>query len=97
MWRSPAAGLAGALALGIALGVGAGRPAARIGGLPPGPNVDLVIGRCIPCHSLELTSQQRQDRAGWLAIVDRMITYGAPIPPDEKEAILEYLVRHLGR
>lgn len=65
--------------------------------LPPGKDVDLVIGRCIICHDLALVSQQRQDRQGWTEIVDRMITWGAPITPDERRVIIEYLLRHLGR
>jgi len=96
MWRSRVL-LGTALGLGAALGWAVPRPAAQAGPLPAGPNVMLVVGRCIPCHSLELTAQQRQDRAGWLAIVDRMIGYGAPIPPEEKDAILDYLVTHFGR
>jgi hypothetical protein len=90
-----AAVVAGLLVLGLVVGWTAGRPPAQ-GPLPPGKHVELVIGRCIICHSLEVVSQQRQDRVGWEAIVDRMIVYGAPIAPDEKASILEYLVTHFG-
>ena len=55
------------------------------------------MGRCIVCHSLEMVAQQRLDREGWEAILDRMISYGAPIPPEDRPAILEYLVTHLGQ
>ena len=72
------------------------RPAAQGIPLPPGKNVELVVGRCIICHSLETVAQQRQDRAGWQAIVDRMVSYGMPISPEEKRAILDYLVTSLG-
>jgi hypothetical protein len=84
------------LVIGLVLGWTAGRPAAQSSPLPPGKHAELVIGRCIICHSLEVVTQQRQDRAGWEAIVDRMIVYGAPIAPDEKGPILEYLVTHFG-
>lgn len=73
-----------------------GNPHAE-GPLPSGKDVDLVIGRCIICHDLALVSQQRQDREGWTEIVDRMITWGAPITPDERRVIIEYLIKHLGR
>jgi hypothetical protein len=56
----------------------------------------LVLGACIPCHSPETVAQQRLDRATWEAIVDRMISYGAPITPETRPLILDYLVRHLG-
>ncbi|MCI0371465.1 MAG: hypothetical protein L0214_08810 [candidate division NC10 bacterium] len=67
------------------------------GPLPPGKDVDLVTGRCIICHGLELVAQQRQGRGGWTEIVDRMITWGAPITPDERQMIIEYLIRYLGQ
>jgi len=96
VWRSRTAFLAGALALGLAVGSLAGRPGAQGNPLPPGQHVELVIGACIICHATEILAQQRLDRRTWEAIVDRMITYGAPIPPEHKPLILEYLVTRLG-
>jgi len=95
MWRSPAPLLAGAFLFGIVMGWAAGRPAAQQNLLPPGKNMEIVIGRCIICHSLEIVAQQRQDRGGWEDIVDRMISYGAPIPPEDKPLVVEYLTTHL--
>jgi len=88
--------IAGALALGLAIGWVIEHSAAQGIPLPPGKNLELVAGRCIICHSLETVAQQRQDRAGWQAIVDRMVSYGMPISPEEKRAILDYLVTSLG-
>jgi hypothetical protein len=91
-----------ALGLGLGLGVVAGRggaqPAPSAGGnpLPVGPNRELVVGACIICHSLETMAQQRLDRATWEDIVARMITYGAPITPETRPRILEYLATYLG-
>jgi hypothetical protein len=96
MWRSSAALLCGALVSGVLIGWMAGQPAAQDNPLPAGRNREIVSGRCIICHSLETVAQQRQDRAGWEAILDRMISYGAPIPPEDKSIILEYLVTYLG-
>jgi len=62
--------------------------------LPPTPGWQLVVGRCVPCHSLEIAVQQRQGPKGWAEIVDRMIKYGAPIPPEDRGRILEYLLLH---
>lgn len=72
------------------------RPAAQGIPLPPGKNLELVADRCATCHSLETVAQQRQDRAGWQEIVDRMVSYGMPISPEERQVILEYLVVFLG-
>jgi len=57
----------------------------------------MVTGRCIICHSLEMIAQQRQTRAEWTVIVDRMISYGMPVGPGDKERILAYLTKHLGQ
>jgi hypothetical protein len=91
-----------ALGLGLALGVVAGRAGAQTAApaaanpLPGGPNRELVVGACIICHSLETMAQQRLDRATWEDILTRMITYGAPITPETRPRILEYLVTYLG-
>jgi hypothetical protein len=88
--------LAGALAAGIGLGATAGRLAAQGNPLPAGRHMELVLGSCIMCHATEILAQQRLDRRTWETIVDRMITYGAPITADTKPLIMEYLTTHLG-
>jgi hypothetical protein len=88
--------LAAALVAGMGAGWRAARSSAEGNALPPGRHVELVQGRCVICHGLDIVAQQRLDRSGWAAIVDRMIVYGAPIAPEEREPILEYLVTHLG-
>jgi hypothetical protein len=96
MWRSPAAIVPAALVAGLAVGLAAGPSRAQPANpLPPGQHMALVLGACIPCHSAEMVAQQRLDRATWEAIVDRMITYGAPITPETRPLILEYLVTRL--
>ena len=44
-----------------------------------------------------MIAQQRQTREEWTAIVDRMITYGMPVQPGERERILTYLAKYLGQ
>jgi hypothetical protein len=97
MWRSRLALGALGLGLGLTLGSAGDRPAAQGNPLPPGPDMALVLGACIPCHSPETVAQQRLDRSTWEAIVDRMITYGAPITPATRPLILRYLVTYLGQ
>jgi hypothetical protein len=92
-WRE---GAAAALALGLVVAAAGGGARAQANPLPAGPHRDLVVGACIICHSLETMAQQRLDRDTWETIVDRMITYGAPITAETRPRILEYLVRHLG-
>ena len=99
-----------ALVVGIALGWGwswSGGMGSRVG--PPGVSAQdanplprdrdqqMVTGRCIICHSLEMIAQQRQTRDEWAVIVDRMITYGMPVQPGERERILTYPAKYLGQ
>ena len=96
MWRSPGAVVPAALVAGLLVGLAAGSSRAQSGNpLPPGEHMPLVLGACIPCHSAEMVAQQRLDRATWEAIVDRMMTYGAPITPETRPLILEYLASRL--
>jgi hypothetical protein len=110
MWPRQLARSVTALVLGGALGWGGSWLAGtrdRVG--PPGVwaqdanplprdrDQQMVTGRCIICHSLEMIAQQRQTRDEWAAIVDRMITYGMPVQPGERERILAYLAKYLGK
>lgn len=104
MWRSPLARLVTALALGVGAGwawSGGGAPhplaAQVVNPLPQDPDQQFVTGRCVICHSLEMIAQQRQTREEWTTIVDRMITYGMPMEPGDRERMLTYLVKHLGQ
>jgi len=94
------------LASALIAGLGGGWLAAQTRGnaselvvnpLPPDQRQQLVTGRCIICHSLETIAQQRQTREEWAVILDRMITYGMPMLPGDREIILEYLATRLGQ
>ena len=61
--------------------------------LPQTPGWELVM-RCLMCHSVEIAVQQRFGPEGWSDTLDRMIKYGAPIPPEDKQRLLAYLLRH---
>ena len=51
----------------------------------------VVNARCTLCHSDDLITQQRLDRAAWTRVVDKMIRWGAPVNPEEREVLLNYL------
>jgi len=92
MWRSVA------LVAAIALGAGAAtvrpaRIAAQEVPIPQTQGWELVV-RCVICHSVEIAVQQRLGPQGWSETLDRMIKYGAPIPPDDKDRLMAYLLRH---
>ena len=65
----------------------------------PVPQTDgwvLVVSRCVICHSVEIAVQQRQGPQGWGVILDRMVSYGMPLQPEERRTLIAYLVRHFG-
>lgn len=53
--------------------------------------MQLVANRCGICHSTDLVTQQRLDRSRWTATVDKMIHWGAPLSPEERTALVNYL------
>jgi len=61
--------------------------------LPQTPGWELVM-RCVMCHSVEIAVQQRLGPEGWSDTLDRMIKYGAPIPAEDKQRLMAYLLRH---
>ncbi|HEU4368878.1 MAG TPA: hypothetical protein VFV05_11715 [Methylomirabilota bacterium] len=61
--------------------------------IPQTPGWELVL-RCVICHSVEIAVQQRFGPQGWSETLDRMIKYGAPIPPEDRVQLMTYLLRH---
>jgi ubiquinol-cytochrome c reductase cytochrome c subunit len=93
MWRSALAAAALALAAWAAAAAAVPRAAAQGAPIPQSPGWELVM-RCVICHSVEIAVQQRFGPMGWSDTLDRMIKYGAPIPPEDKEKLLAYLLQH---
>ena len=83
--------LAGGLAVLVLTGAAATR--AQDAQLPRTPGWELVM-RCVMCHSVEIAVQQRLGPEGWSDTIDRMIKYGAPIPAEDKQRLMAYLLRH---
>jgi len=65
-------------------------------GLPSGDGVNEVKTYCNNCHSPRyVTMQPPLPDAAWASEVDKMIkTYGASIPDDSKQKIVQYLQTH---
>lgn len=62
--------------------------------LPPGEGGEVMVKRCTLCHGM--SNLPRRDRAGWEETVDKMIRFGAPLLPPEREVLIQYLVEHFG-
>jgi mono/diheme cytochrome c family protein len=86
--------------LGTAMNLGAAgdlaAPTRQDRVLPNGEGVEKVRSHCALCHGLELVAQQRLSRSDWARVVDQMIEFGAPVSPEDRRAVLEYLTTYLG-
>jgi hypothetical protein len=63
-----------------------------------GPGVETAMGQCLICHSADYISiQPPMNRATWAATVTKMKErYGAPIPAEATNALVNYLVKTYG-
>lgn len=62
--------------------------------LPDGPGKAETEKLCSQCHELERSISLRQDRAGWAATVDKMMSLGANATDSEVRIITDYLAVH---
>lgn len=62
--------------------------------LPEGPGKAETEKVCKGCHELERSVSRRQDRDGWRATMDKMVSLGAKASDKELQAIFEYLVKN---
>jgi len=62
--------------------------------LPDGAGKAETERICAQCHELARSISLRQDRAGWQATMDKMVTLGAKGSDKEFQAVVEYLARN---
>jgi hypothetical protein len=62
------------------------------------PGANLASAQCLICHSAEyVTTQPPFSRAAWKASVEKMQKkFGAPIPQDQVDALVDYIVKTYG-
>ena len=67
-------------------------------GFKPGAGAETAIAQCLLCHSADYVSTQpRLARTAWKAIVLKMRDkYGAPVPEDKLERLVDYLAKIYG-
>jgi hypothetical protein len=83
---------------GLAPSAGRSAPAREdFGGLPEGPGREEVFYACNVCHSIRLVTQQRLPRRRWDELLDTMVEKQgmAPLPPEDRGLILDYLAGQL--
>jgi cytochrome c5 len=54
-------------------------------------NEALYKRACLSCHEDDLIESQRLSRAGWVRSVDKMIRWGAAVPAEERDGLIDYL------
>lgn len=62
--------------------------------LADGPGKAETQRICSQCHELDRSISLRQDRAGWQATMDKMVTLGAKGTDKEFDLVVTYLTAH---
>jgi competence protein ComEA len=76
---------------GLLLAISAGASLAQ---LPDGPGKAETEKICTQCHELERSVSLRQDRDGWQATMNKMVSLGAKGTDQEFQAVVDYLARN---
>lgn len=71
-------------------------PGTQFKQLPNGPGKAEVEAACYACHAADLLAQQRLTEKQWTASVEKMIRWGAAVPPGKKDVVVAYLSRNFG-
>src|SRR5947209_8789741 len=81
---------------GLLLGQGGGgqRGGDQIN-LPEGPGKEILQKACTECHSLQMVVGTGYDRQEWQLTLERMITAGANMTPDQIPALTDYLLKNM--
>jgi len=69
---------------------------AQVPDLPPGPLQAKARTACLECHDAGIIVQQRLSRAAWTKEVDKMRGWGALVPPEDREAFIDYFAANFG-
>lgn len=68
----------------------------RLAEYPPGRGKAVADLACLLCHSASMSAQQRLSEKQWAKEVDKMIGWGAAVPPDRRDELVAYLVANFG-
>jgi hypothetical protein len=64
--------------------------------LPAGPGKDTVESKCKRCHDLKKIVKQRQEPKWWAATLEKMVSKGLEIEPEEEAEVVKYLSKNFG-
>ena len=84
------------LAMSLLLSVGGAAYADEKPVLPEdAPEMLQLKSACQVCHTLQYVTQQRLTEPQWKKTVDKMIKFGAPVPPTETARLVAFLSARL--
>src|SRR5438876_12316458 len=63
--------------------------------LPDGPGKDILQSACTECHNLQMAVGTGYNREEWGLTLERMITAGANMKPDQIPVVTDYLLKNL--
>ena len=63
--------------------------------LPDGPGKDIVQNACTECHDLQMVYDTGYNKQEWQLLVERMITAGANVSPDQAPVLVDYLMKNM--
>ena len=84
------------LVLALVLAATLPLPGTKFKELPPGKGKAETEAACYACHAAELLVQQRLTEKQWTASVEKMMRWGAVVPPEKKDVVIAYLTRNFG-
>jgi mono/diheme cytochrome c family protein len=64
--------------------------------LPEGEGKSLALDYCQDCHRLTNLSRSHKSPADWKETVDTMVDRGARLPPENVDALVQYLSKNFG-
>jgi len=62
--------------------------------LPDGPAKHIVEMACVTCHALGQVTGAGHSPEEWEIVVQKMINAGAQLPPDQIQAVIDYLAKN---
>jgi cytochrome c5 len=65
--------------------------------VPAGKGSDLFQTYCLACHNDSVVTSRKLSKVGWTAQVDQMIKWGAYVPTNRKDELIDYLLAHWGQ
>src|SRR5438445_9480757 len=60
--------------------------------IPEGKGSDVFQTSCMSCHDDKPVGTLKRDRAAWAREIEKMTNWGAYVPAERKEELIEYLM-----